>query len=90
MSRDDITELAPFLFVAQPWAPSALCAQVDGELFFPGKGGANVVAKRFRARCPVRRACLRWAIATDQRFGIWGGLSTAERDQLRRTGKVAA
>lgn len=24
--------------------------------------------------CPIRAACLEWALATDQRFGVWGGV----------------
>ncbi|HCU92455.1 MAG TPA: hypothetical protein DHU96_06805 [Actinobacteria bacterium] len=36
------------------------------------------------ARCPVRRACLVFAMATRLEYGIWGGLTEDEWRQLRR------
>ena len=35
-------------------------------------------------RCPVRKACLRFALTTRQDDGIWGGLTEGERRILRR------
>lgn len=32
--------------------------------------------------CPVRVDCLSHALATDTRYGIWGGLTPAQREQL--------
>jgi WhiB family redox-sensing transcriptional regulator len=88
-TRDDVTELPSFDFLAQPWAPSARCAETDPEAFHPAKGRSSRQAKAVCARCPVRHACLDWAMATDQRWGIWGALSTRERDRLKWAGKVA-
>ena len=34
--------------------------------------------------CTVKDACLEYAMANDERFGIWGGLSERERRRLRR------
>ena len=34
--------------------------------------------------CPVRSACLEWAIQTGADFGIWGGLAEDERRALQR------
>lgn len=82
-TRDDASELASFAFVAQPWADRAVCAQADPEAWFPAKGRANRYAKAVCAHCPVRQRCLDWAMATDQRFGVWGGLSTRERDRMK-------
>ncbi|WP_063829734.1 WhiB family transcriptional regulator [Streptomyces violaceorubidus] len=67
----------------------ALCAQTDPALFFPeGRGGqitnAIEAAKRVCRRCPIRTACLEWAVASDQRFGVWGGLDEQERQTLGR------
>ncbi len=31
--------------------------------------------------CPVRQVCLDHAIAAGERYGIWGGLTPAERDE---------
>jgi hypothetical protein len=36
-------------------------------------------AKAVCATCPVRRDCLLEALATGNSFGVWGGLSSAER-----------
>lgn len=36
-------------------------------------------AKSVCAACPVQRRCLQQAIAVDERYGVWGGLTTDER-----------
>jgi hypothetical protein len=64
------------------WHADALCAQVDTELWFPGKGGDVRPAKRVCAACPVRVECLDYALTTQQRFGIWGGVSERDRRKL--------
>ena len=66
------------------WQERALCAQTDPEAFFPEKGGSTREAKRICAGCEVRAECLEYALAHDERFGIWGGLSERERRRLRR------
>lgn len=62
-----------------PWMENALCAQTDPDLFFPDKGGSTRESKSICARCPVAAECLDHALAHDERIGIWGGLSPAER-----------
>ncbi|MEV7182071.1 WhiB family transcriptional regulator, partial [Kitasatospora sp. NPDC093679] len=61
-------------------------------LFFPdhdtdpdGAAFAELRAKHICATCPVRAACLDAAIARRERHGIFGGLTTAERDRLAAT-----
>ena len=66
------------------WQERALCAQTDPEAFFPEKGGSTREAKRICMGCEVRDACLDYALAHDERFGIWGGLSERERRRLKR------
>ena len=66
------------------WQERALCAQTDPEAFFPEKGGSTREAKRICLGCEVRDACLEYALANDERFGIWGGLSERERRRLKR------
>ena len=68
----------------ESWQERALCAQTDPEAFFPEKGGSTREAKKICAQCPVRAECLEYALAHDERFGIWGGLSERERRRLRR------
>jgi len=66
------------------WQERALCAQTDPEAFFPEKGGSTREAKRVCLSCDVRSECLEYALAHDERFGIWGGLSERERRRLKR------
>ena len=66
------------------WQERALCAQTDPEAFFPEKGGSTREAKRVCTTCEVRDDCLEYALANDERFGIWGGLSERERRRLKK------
>ena len=66
------------------WQSDSLCAQTDPEAFFPEKGGSTRDAKKICASCEVRSQCLEYALANDERFGIWGGLSERERRKLRK------
>ncbi|HEV7184052.1 MAG TPA: WhiB family transcriptional regulator [Leifsonia sp.] len=66
------------------WQSDSLCAQTDPEAFFPEKGGSTRDAKRICGSCEVRSQCLEYALANDERFGIWGGLSERERRKLRK------
>jgi WhiB family redox-sensing transcriptional regulator len=68
---------------AEAWRLEALCAETDPEAFFPEKGGSTREAKRVCTGCAVRAECLEFALANDERFGIWGGLSERERRRLR-------
>lgn len=67
-----------------PWQEQSLCAYVDPDVFFPEKGGSSREAKRICAQCTVQVECLEYALANDERFGIWGGLSERERRRLKR------
>ncbi|WP_022872295.1 WhiB family transcriptional regulator [Nesterenkonia alba] len=66
------------------WQVDALCAQTDPEAFFPEKGGSTRDAKKVCAACTVKQECLDYALANDERFGIWGGLSERERRKLKK------
>ena len=67
------------------WQERALCAQTDPEAFFPEKGGSTRDAKKVCVGCDVRSECLEYALAHDERFGIWGGLSERERRKLKKS-----
>lgn len=66
------------------WQADALCAQTDPEAFFPEKGGSTRDAKKVCGACTVKQECLEYALANDERFGIWGGMSERERRRLRK------
>ncbi|RKS71429.1 WhiB family redox-sensing transcriptional regulator [Motilibacter peucedani] len=81
----DVIELLPDAVEEElRWQERALCAQTDPEAFFPEKGGSTREAKRVCLGCDVRAECLEYALAQDERFGIWGGLSERERRRLRK------
>jgi len=67
------------------WMTDGVCAQVDPDLWFPEKGGSTREAKALCARCPVHPECLAYALAHDERFGVWGGASERDRRRMRRS-----
>lgn len=66
------------------WMLQARCLDADPEAFFPEKGGSTREAKRICSICSVKQDCLEYALANDERFGIWGGLSERERRRAKR------
>ena len=70
----------------QAWKADALCTPETRDLYFTTRGGQNEAktAKAICALCPVRDECLRYAVLTSQRYGIWGGLTELERRGLRK------
>lgn len=77
---------------AANWRDVAACRETDPELFFASPqtavGQADIRhAKVICWSCPVMQACGQWAFETRQPFGVWGGVSEAERRRiLRRRG----
>ena len=65
------------------WVADALCAQTNPDDFFPERGDNTSRAKSVCRVCPVRDLCLQHAIATDERFGLWGGKTPEERRDIR-------
>lgn len=72
------------------WRDLALCAEVDPELWFPGKGASNRAAKLVCGACEVRAECLAVALEANEQYGVWGGLSPNERRRLRRRHRQTA
>ena len=66
------------------WQAGAPCEGMPGDIFFPEKGGSTRDAKSVCKTCKVRRECLEYALAYDERFGIWGGLSERERRDIKQ------
>lgn len=49
---------------------------------------AHVMAlKAVCAGCPVKKECLSFAIENREKYGIWGGKTSAERKNMLRTPK---
>jgi WhiB family redox-sensing transcriptional regulator len=73
---------APARFAAR-WRELAACRGADLNLFFPERGESAGPARQVCAACPVRQACLDYAISNRITHGIWGGLTERERRALR-------
>lgn len=67
------------------WVDLAACRGVDPALFFPEDGENASGAKATCRPCPVSAACLDFALATNQDYGIWGGLNRTERARVRKS-----
>ena len=76
--------------VADPgWRAYASCRSCSPDLFFPaGTTGAAVdeilAAKAVCGLCPVQSQCLRFALVTNQAYGVWGGTTEDERTAMKR------
>ncbi|MGH2636625.1 MAG: WhiB family transcriptional regulator [Actinomycetota bacterium] len=74
------------------WQFDASCRGEDSTLFFAPnyfekreeKSARETKAKAICGRCPVRGACLEYALKIREPHGIWGGLNEFERRQLLR------
>ena len=71
------------------WQTKAACRGLDVAIFFhpdkergPARRERDQQAKAICASCPVRRACLDWALTFGELHGVWGGTSAAERAKL--------
>ena len=71
------------------WMADGACAQVDPDLFFIEKGGSTKPAKEVCIGCPVRTACLEYALDRGEKFGVWGGKSELELRKLRKQQRLA-
>jgi WhiB family redox-sensing transcriptional regulator len=71
------------------WRHRAACRDEDPELFQPiGSTGPALLqiedARAVCLRCPVREACLNWALTAPIEHGVLGGMSEDERRALKR------
>ncbi|KRV47023.1 WhiB family transcriptional regulator [Wenjunlia vitaminophila] len=69
-----------------PWHSGAACRRDEAGLFFaPSKEptaarlAREEAAKRVCARCPVLLECREHALMQPEPYGVWGGLTAAER-----------
>ncbi|MFF8609734.1 WhiB family transcriptional regulator [Streptomyces sp. NPDC015346] len=80
----------------ESWRASAACQNVDPDLFFPVGTGAPALVQAEEAKevcriCPVRAACLSWAMDDSRQVtGVWGGLREDERRALKRRSRRRA
>lgn len=72
---------------ALAWAARAACAGRDVDEFFTTDKRRVEQIKNLCAVCPVRDRCLAEALRAEDtsRYGVFGGMTAAERDELART-----
>jgi WhiB family redox-sensing transcriptional regulator len=89
------TSSLPATWSNDAWREAAACKTLGNELFFPTSITDEAtpqieLAKAVCTSCPVREACLEFALRTAQDDGIWGGHTEEERRSMRRARRVAA
>lgn len=75
----------------EDWHGQAACIGEMGAIFYPPmrperrsvKNAREQRAKAVCEGCSVREECLDYALENNERYGIWGGLTDAERRDLR-------
>jgi len=66
------------------WHRDAACREHPEVSFFPGLNESSAPAKAICAGCLVRQECLDEAYATNERYGIRGGLTVRQRSLKAR------
>jgi WhiB family transcriptional regulator, redox-sensing transcriptional regulator len=103
-----LSQLSQARDLGGPWHSEAACRSDEAGLFFaPSKEptaarlSREEAAKRVCARCPVMLECREHALLQPEPYGVWGGLTAAERRvvlarrrrrdaELQRSAQVAA
>jgi WhiB family redox-sensing transcriptional regulator len=74
---------------AWEWQYQSACRTLPTEMFFhpdgergPRRVAREKAAKAVCASCPVIAACRAHALAAQEPYGIWGGLSEEERFEI--------
>jgi WhiB family redox-sensing transcriptional regulator len=75
----------------ETWQDEAACKTLPLEMFFPPAEQEADAAKATCSGCTVKEPCLEAALAAGERFGIWGGLTSEERQTIasRRRARAA-
>lgn len=76
--------------ITTSWRDRAACRGLDPEIFYPVSDEDADEAKSICAVCPVREACLEYALANRERDGVWGGATERERRRLIRQRRKSA
>jgi WhiB family redox-sensing transcriptional regulator len=71
--------------VVGDWALDAACRDAPVEWFFSGLDRDVARAKALCRDCPVAATCVQFAIAHDERHGVWGGTDESQRRSLIRS-----
>lgn len=72
------------------WRQRGACRGLDPDIFYPVSDEDAGQAKSICAICPVRGACLEYALTNREHEGIWGGATERERRRLLRQRRKSA
>jgi WhiB family redox-sensing transcriptional regulator len=72
----------------EAWMNEAACQGANPDLFFPERDNdaraCVTAAKAVCATCTVVAPCLEYALANNERWGVWGNTSERERRRIKR------
>lgn len=84
-----ISRLPMPIIESYEWQWEGACVGAEPSTFFspesergPRRLARESKAKAFCSQCPVIEACLQHALTVKEPYGVWGGLTTSERNSL--------
>lgn len=85
--------MKPQMIAAPDFGPSANCASIGTEVFFPENIAqwmdVQDYVKRLCAECPVAVECLDYALRVRVQ-GVWAGTTETERRRIRKERNIKA
>jgi len=89
MEMPELSRLPKPVADSWEWQYQSACRSLPSEMFFhpdgergPRRKARENAAKTVCASCPVIAACRAQALAVQEPYGIWGGLSEDERLEI--------
>lgn len=70
--------------MTKKWREHAACRGIDPDVFYPVSDEEAEPARAVCEQCPVRQACLEYALTSREREGVWGGATERERRRIIR------
>lgn len=64
------------------WMNAGKCRGGGQEPFYPDPSMSRAEGQAICEECPVRLECLAYALATRERYGVWGGMTPSQRKKL--------
>jgi len=90
----DISHLPPPRADLWDWQLLGACRSSDSDLFFhpenergQARERREAAAKAVCGSCPVRERCRQHALSVGESYGVWGGMSEAERGRILETSR---
>lgn len=85
----DVRRLPGQLTDSWDWQVHGACRDIDSTVFFHpdyergvARAARDAAAKTICAHCPVVSQCRAHALTVREPYGVWGGLSAEDRDQI--------